>query len=132
MKEAKMKVLGKCVHCGGEATIKTQAMLGPNKFTDPVLVCQGCLSKELPPGPAKREDRKHLVQSAAYWYKSAHLSFRSHGGAVFAMENAYNHVENALAAALRQLHSLSAAYELDGGNMEEVQKFLEEFPEFKP
>lgn len=47
-----------------------------------------------------RASRKHLVDSAAYWHNSAmELRARSENWqSVFAMENAYNHVENALAA----------------------------------
>lgn len=46
--------------------------------------------------------RKHLVKSAGYWYNGAQEE-RTNGNesiAYLAYENAYNHVENALAAAL--------------------------------
>ena len=41
--------------------------------------------------------RKHLLRSAAYWFNIGHLSKRTKAQAVFAMENAYNHLENSLA-----------------------------------
>ena len=40
--------------------------------------------------------RKHLIQSAEYWYNSAKVEGTSKAEAVIAMEQAYNHVENAL------------------------------------
>ena len=53
--------------------------------------------------------RAHILPSAAYWFKgSRNAQDGGHGAeAVLCMENAYNHVENALAAAivlLRECH----------------------------
>jgi len=86
----------------------------------------------------RENERKHLVQSAQFWFRSAHLDSRSHSGSLFAMEQAYNHVEDALAAALRQLAALKAAAEDDVNPLtlplalEDAKKFLEKFPLFKP
>lgn len=44
--------------------------------------------------------RKHLVESAAYWFRNAFAEGQTKAGAIHSMENAYNHVENALATAL--------------------------------
>lgn len=80
--------------------------------------------------PEPPPERKHLVQSAGHWHKSAHMSYRSKAGAVFAMENAYNHVENALAAAVRHIHNLRR----NGGTLPDIvaaDKFLEDFKDFK-
>ena len=46
--------------------------------------------------------RKHLIQSAEYWFNSAKVEGRSKADAVMAMEQAYNHVENALAYILEK------------------------------
>jgi hypothetical protein len=57
-------------------------------------------------------ERQHLVQSAGYWFNAAR-KYQLAGEmseALFAMENAYNHVENALAAALKRQCDLPYAY----------------------
>jgi hypothetical protein len=43
--------------------------------------------------------RKHLVESAGYWFDHFRNNALSYQGRMAAAENAYNHVENALAAA---------------------------------
>lgn len=52
--------------------------------------------------PAKTPpaERQHLVPSAAFWFKAArvHSAEGRHASAMLALEQAYNHVENALAA----------------------------------
>lgn len=49
-------------------------------------------------------ERKHLVKSAKYWYDCAKNpnTVISKEDAVFAMENAYNHAESALAVILEK------------------------------
>lgn len=44
--------------------------------------------------------RKTIVKSAQYWFDLSHHHGKNEM-AVFAMENAFNHTENALAACLR-------------------------------
>jgi hypothetical protein len=57
--------------------------------------------------------RKHLVQSAAYWFDASRVQQQNgnHAHAILGMENAYNHVENALAAALADLAARDAVIE---------------------
>ena len=53
----------------------------------------------IPFSTMKKIKRKHLVKSAAYWFNSARKA-QNKGKmdeALMCMENAYNHVENALA-----------------------------------
>lgn len=87
-------------------------------------------------------ERKHLVNSAGYWYNAAQQpSTNTHlvdvGGC---MANAYNHVENALAAALRLLHEVNKARDRKQSYqpprleafLDDVEDFLQKFPNFKP
>lgn len=48
--------------------------------------------------------REHIVSSAGYWFRAAryHQDKGELSEALMCMENAYNHVENALAAALHK------------------------------
>lgn len=50
-------------------------------------------------------NRKHLVESAGFWFKGAYekASKGQYHEALFCMENAYNHVENAVYA-YKQFH----------------------------
>jgi CMP-N-acetylneuraminic acid synthetase len=51
------------------------------------------------------EDRKFAVESAGFWFRAARMA-QDEGrmaDAVLAMEQAFNHTENALVAARRQL-----------------------------
>ncbi len=83
-----------CIECGNE-------FRGHKRR----VVCKKC-AKHAPPAVTPSADvttagRKHLVESAGYWYRAAHNAAREEllYDGVMAMENAYNHVENALAAA---------------------------------
>ena len=84
----------------------------------------------------KLSERKHLVQSAKYWFDSAHDYNHGKADAVLAMDQAYNHVENALAAALSNLRQLMV--EMDGPypgdfwkQYAKCREFLNQFPNFK-
>ena len=48
----------------------------------------------------RQNERQHLIVSAGYWFKGSRKAQDEgkHAEAVMAMENAYNHIENALAA----------------------------------
>lgn len=63
--------------------------------------------RRVAPAPTE-EPRKHLVLTAAYWFKQSDKMRKASqmGQALLAMENAYNHVENALAAARDELTAL--------------------------
>lgn len=60
------------------------------------------------PAP-ERPQRQHLIQSAGYWFNAARdkASEGLANEALMAMENAYNHVENALAAARAEVARLT-------------------------
>lgn len=96
-----------------------------------------CLNAPPKPEPVQTE-RKHLVESAGYWFNGAGLIPAR--AAVFSMENAYNHVENALAAALRLMHEVNKARDRKQSYqpprleafLDDVEEFLQKFPEFKP
>ncbi len=51
-------------------------------------------------------NRKHLVPSAECWFRTAHGPDKTKADAILHMENAYNHVENALAATNDELSQL--------------------------
>lgn len=66
-------------------------------------ICRDCEAKNDPERAtpsAETPKRQHLVETAAYWFYAArtHQEAGRWGYAMMAMENAYNHVENALAA----------------------------------
>lgn len=79
-------------------------------------------------GLAEREvrERSHVLASAGYWFQgSRNAQNDGHNAeAVMFMENAYNHVENALAAAIELLRD-----PLIGGSRheEKVDRFLAQF-----
>jgi nucleotide-binding universal stress UspA family protein len=52
--------------------------------------------------------RQHVCQSAGYWYEGA-AKAESHAEVRSCLQNAYNHVENALYAERRQTEALAAA-----------------------
>jgi hypothetical protein len=54
------------------------------------------------------EERRHIVHTAAFWFNAAHKAREEgkHTEAFFNMVNAYNHVENALAAVRNSIKSL--------------------------
>lgn len=56
--------------------------------------------------------RKHLVQSAGYWYKVAYQAAAEGrtADAMLAFEQCYNHTENALAAAARVIRYASGVF----------------------
>jgi len=57
--------------------------------------------------------RRHLIESAGYWFKASRKSQKEmrFSEAILAMENAYNHVENALAASEAKLAEVTREHE---------------------
>ena len=53
--------------------------------------------------------RKHLVESAGYWFNGAFKAGLGKAEALMTMENAYNHVENALFASREEVNALRAS-----------------------
>lgn len=70
--------------------------------------------------------RTHLIQSAGYWFEGSRKAAREgkSAEAVFHMENAYNHVENALYAARKELTTVRAALEATEKERDEFQSRL--------
>lgn len=57
----------------------------------------------------ERPQRKHLVESAGYWYRASHS--KGYNDSAMAMEQAYNHTENALYAVTAERDQLKAENE---------------------
>lgn len=102
-------VLGMCRHCG-KAEIELAEPCCAPEFALGLHICPACLQLQ----PTEQHvctpvNRRHLVVSAGYWFnqgRQAQAAGKS-AEAIMAFENAYNHVENALATGLTWLEALT-------------------------
>lgn len=92
--------------------------------TKTILVCERHARGIRRAGQPQPPKRQHLIQSAGYWFEGSRKAQREgkSAEAVSHMENAYNHVENALAAVTAERDKLAAATQAHAAELAQLRE----------